>query len=136
MGKLEERNNRKTMNWKIRFNLGRGENFMKWRITDTRNNESFYLDPEMYTLTIKDCKLRNQKGTAKKIHEGSNKSVCAWIDCEDILAGGPRDVEGQLIRYNPRVTPKWMLDQIDVDGCEFEKLLTDGKNVIWPTDLT
>ena len=124
------------MSFKIRFNLGRGENFQKWRITDNTNGESFYLNPDDFCLTLVKCTLRNQKGTAERIYEGSNKTVCAWIDCEDILAGGPKDVEGQLIRYNPRVTPKWMLDQIDVDGCEFEKLLTDGKNVIWPTDLT
>ena len=130
MGKLEERNNRKTMNWKIRFNLGRGENFMKWRITDTRNNESFYLDPDLYTLTIKDCKLRNQKGTAKKIHEGSNKSVCAWIDCEDILIGLPKDIKGEKLTYNPRENPYWTLNGENVDGQRFIKLFTSGSKVI------
>ena len=122
------------MSFKIRFNLGRGENFEKWRITDNTNGESFYLNPDDFCLTLVKCTLRNQKGAAERIYKGSNKTVCAWIDCEDILAGMPRGVEGQLISYNPRVTPNWRLEEDNIDGKTFDKLLTDGRNVIWQID--
>ena len=122
------------MSFKIRFNLGKGENFQKWRITDNTNNESFYLAPENFCLTLVKCTLRNQKGAAERIYEGSNKTVCAWIDCEDILASSPTEVEGELISYNPRKAPYWTQEDKNVDGKKFDKLLTDGQNVKWQID--
>lgn len=118
------------MSFKIRFNLGRGKNYLKWKITDNTNNESFYLDPNKVLLTLVECKLRNQKGTAKKIYEGQHKTVCAWIDCKDILVGGQQKVKGIEVRYNPKENPYWTLDGKNVDGYEFDKLLTYENKII------
>lgn len=118
------------MSFKIRFNLGRGKNYQKWRITDNTNGQSFYLDPKGVCLTLVKCTLRNQKGAANKIHQGANKTVCAWIDCEDILAGSAIDVEGELVKYNPREIPNWIYRGDNVDGKTFDKLLTNGKNIL------
>lgn len=119
------------MSFKIRFNLGKGKNFEKWRVTNNRTKESYYFDPNKVTFQLVDCKLRNQKGAANKIHQGANKTVCAWIDCEDILALPSRKIEGDLIKYNPRETPNWTNDGVNVDGAQYEKLFTQGRNIIW-----
>ena len=61
------------MSFKVRFNLGRGENYQKWQITNNSNGEVSYLVPESFNLELRGCTLRNQKGAADKIYEGANK---------------------------------------------------------------
>ena len=118
------------MSFKIRFNLGWGDNYQKWKITNNSNGEVIYLAPELFNLELSECTLRNQKGTAKKIHEGSNKTVCAWIDCEDIIIREVDPIVGQmLLKYNPRVNPNWTCNDENVDGKKFKKLSTYKTNI-------
>jgi len=117
-------------NYKIRFNLGRGENYQKWKITNNRTEESFYLLPEEFNLELVGCTLRNQKGTAERIYNGSNKTVCAWIDCDDIVVRTHRHLVGTNLEYNPRVSPNWLLEGDDVDNEIFDKLETYGKLIL------
>ena len=75
--------------YKIRFHLGRGDNFMKWQVKtlvngDPTNYSVQYFEPEQYQLAMFDAKLRVQLGTSKKIHEGACKTVCAWVECENL----------------------------------------------------
>ena len=74
------------------------------------------------------CKLRNQPALARKIHEGADKDVCAWVDCEsvDVLpatAGG-----GDPVLYNPRRVPYWTNESGDnLDNRKFDTLISDGR---------
>ena len=60
---------------KVRFNLGRGPNYLKWKVSYP-NGEVMYYYPTGVQLTMKGCTLKNSKSTAQKIFRGeSNKTV-------------------------------------------------------------
>ena len=124
--------------YKVRFNLGKGANFMKWKVTDVKNNTSRYIDPLEYNLSMFNTQLKNYKTTASKINAGSNKTVCAWIICETIVvtdasrANNSALKQFDQVRYNPRVKPFWILDGTDVDGERFKTLETLGRNIFTP----
>ena len=65
---------------KVRFNLGKGKNYMKWKLQFPTHSE--YYSPSEYNLAMFGCTLKNSKTTAKKIHDGAHKTVCAWILCD------------------------------------------------------
>jgi hypothetical protein len=103
--------------YKVRFNLGRGENYMKWKIVDPDGVTSYYF-PTGVQLRMTGCQLKNNKSAAQKIFRGeSNKTVCAWVLCdkfevkvndfEQLDLGNPR------LKYNPRVSPTWMLEPLN-----------------------
>jgi len=100
--------NPKTM-YKVRFHLGAGEHFMHWQIK--HQNVTAYHDPSKVQLALFDAKLVVQPSTAKKIHEGACKTVCAWIQCQEVQIL-PLDRIGKNetdfnVRFNPRVDPNW-----------------------------
>lgn len=117
---------------KVRFHLAKGENFKKWQVR--RKDEVYYYDPDTVNLVMTNCKLKNQKATAQKIHDGANKSVCAWIECDEVevLAGSyPRPDEFYF--YNPKHLPHWYNQKGDnVDNQKDEKLWTVGRLVVKP----
>ena len=108
----------------------------------------------MYALKICGCKdkaddlvqemyikLHNHKGTDKKINEGQNKTVCAWIMCRSvnvILAQSSSfkkyiKEEGMtnVAQYNPRITPYWRdQDDNNIDKHEYSFMLTDGTKLL------
>ena len=112
---------------KIRFNLGKGKNFMKWKI-QYPNGEIEYHNPTDVQLLMHDCTLKNHKKTAQKIFDGGEKVVCAWILCKSLEIKTndfvQADLSGERVRYNPRVTPHWMLNDENVDGLPVDKLVT------------
>ena len=114
--------------YKVRFNLGKGDNYMKWKVTDLSVNSSVYLDPKDFTLLMTGAKLHNSKTTAQKIKDGSNKTVCAWIVCEELDLRPPLtcyQVLGEQVRYNPKVLPHWHDESgRDIDGSVHEVLIT------------
>ena len=121
--------------YKIRFNLGKGENFMKWKVTSPEGNTE-YLDPSRFTIIMRNCKLRNQPSTAQKIHDGANKTVCAWIDAEDVEVMEDYDIDinwynDKRINFNPRKQPNWVYEaEIEnLDNKEFSLLTTSGRSV-------
>lgn len=103
---------------KVRFHLAKGENYKKWQIKDLRDNKVSYVDPQKFWLVLDDCKFRNQRGTAQRIFDGENKTVCAWIECQraewapvDQVAD-PADNFRRYqvlhsVSYNPRIHPFW-----------------------------
>tara|TARA_S200002703_G_scaffold40354_1_gene35153 strand:- start:6753 stop:7175 length:423 start_codon:yes stop_codon:yes gene_type:complete len=128
----------KTQKHTLRFNLGKGENYMKWKHTKP-NGKVEYLDPEHVSFVCGQAKLRNHRGTAEKIFSGDNKSVCAWIECDTLMICKivPSETVEMFIEsgstelsYNPRVAPHWR-DNMgnDVDNCEYSGLITHGKRV-------
>ena len=60
---------------KVRFNLGRGKNFMKWKVTYPDRVE--YHNPNDVQLVMTDCVFKNHKGVAQKIFNDGEKVVCA-----------------------------------------------------------
>jgi hypothetical protein len=120
---------------KVRFNLGAGKNFMKWKIQHPDGKVEYH-SPEDVQLIMTDCVLKNHKKTAQKIFDGGEKVVCAWVLCKSIeLKQSKFDSEldcmltGDKVSYNPRVTPHWMLNGENVDGMLVDRLVTVGRAV-------
>ena len=114
--------------FKVRFNLGRGKNFMKWKV-QYPDGKVEYHSPTDIQLVMHLCHLKNQKKTAQKIFDGGEKVVCAWVLCKELTIAWSSnfvqaDITGERVSYNPRVTPHWMLDGENVDGMSVDKLVT------------
>lgn len=117
--------------YKVRFNLGRGNNYMKWKIEDIKTNKAYYIDPNEVSLILVNCTLHNNRNRSEEIFLGSHKSVCSWVLCEKVLIDAPREVYGEQIRYNPRVAPHWVHNGDDVDGKQYDELKTNNKNIFY-----
>ena len=116
-------------NIKVRFNLGKGKNYLKWKVQTSTGIEYYY--PADVQLVLKNCKLKNSLTTAQKIFNGENKTVCAWILCEDIIIKHndfqQHDImKTSRLRYNPRVKPFWTLDDegLSIDGNEYKEIVS------------
>ena len=127
------------MNYTLRFHLGKGRNYKKWQLKRMSPVGKFalttnYYEPENFHAILYNCKLRNQEATAKKIHEGMNKTVCAWVQFEDIHLLGDSvphslmSLLGESYRYNPRKQPNWVSDTSDnADGVELPLVLVTNR---------
>ncbi len=97
------------MSIKVRFHLAAGENFRKWQVR--KGNEVSFYSPNEVNILMVGCKLRNHLSIAKKIHEGANKEVCAWVECQsvEIKSKGEMQVDTSApVSYNPRIAPHWV----------------------------
>lgn len=113
---------------KVRFNLGAGNNYMKWKVSNEKSVE--YLDPNNASLRLVNCKLVNRPKSAKKIHEGAHKFVCAWIECEYMEQIRLNQGTDAQVHYNPRIKPYWYDDAgNNIDNNYFPELITVGKKV-------
>ena len=115
--------------YKVRFNLGRGKNYMKWKIECA--GESAYYDPAEWNLFLSGCTLKNNKSAARKIFAGENKNVCAWIMCDHVFLGKNYELpqEGVQLKYNPRVQPNWTADEANVDNEKYDAIWSDGRKL-------
>ena len=95
--------------YKVRFNLGKGKNFMFWQVINTETGSFKYYNPSKVSIVMSNCFLRNQKATANKIFNGSNKSVCAWVECDNviIIKDSNLSYNSFKVSYNPRKSPNW-----------------------------
>lgn len=119
--------------FKVRFHLGQGENYMKWQVKNTIDNSVMYIDPASFSITLTGCRLMNRKSTAQKIHDGANKTVCAWIECGSVEIDARNLKKADLIypiKYNPREAPHWQ-DSMgqDIDGGWIPKIQTMGREL-------
>ena len=128
--------------YKVRFHLGRGEHFMHWQIKSKLNTGDGtgakeivdYVDPLDNQLAMLGCKLSLQPTAAQKIHDGANKTVCAWIECEAVqvlevnrLKPNEQDYR---IKFNPRQNPEWTDGYNNVvSGNEYEILFTNDRTL-------
>ena len=114
---------------KVRFNLGKGKNYMKWKVEFPTHSE--YYSPDDTTLALFGCQLKNHKKTAEKINQGANKSVCAWILCDNVFLTQnieqPKD--GVQLKYNPRTQPNWLAGAAVVDNEYFDHIWSDGRKL-------
>ena len=124
--------------YRVRFNLARGEHFMHWQVMDMKRGEIDYYDPEQVCIAMYKCVLKNQKGTAQKIHAGANKSVCAWVECSFVLTRHKSlemctcDCLSFPLQYNPRVAPHWVGLGSNIDGFYFDRLVTESNKIFLP----
>lgn len=114
---------------KIRFNLGRGKNYMKWRIIHYDGRVE-YLDPTEVQLVMTNCVLNNSKLAAERIFNGGNKTVCSWILCDNLEIRynnfNQSDIKGRRLRYNPRIAPNWLICKINIDGTRHSRIESVG----------
>lgn len=116
--------------YEVRFNLGLGQNYMKWKVTDRLKGKVHYLLPDEQQIRLNDCRLVNRKSQAQKIFEGAHKQVCAFVECRsfDIL-NRPVPLCRHVL-YNPRIAPYWRdVGGRDIDGMVFKTLMTNGRVV-------
>lgn len=98
--------------YKVRFNLGAGKNYMKWKV-EGPEGVAYYAPDEVQIIMI-NCQLKNQRKTAEKILDGAHKTVCAWIKCGGLTVMKEkvfREGSGLQLKYNPRVLPHWFTNE-------------------------
>ncbi len=127
---------------KVRFHLAKGENYKKWQIKNTVTDEVNYVDPHEFFLVLDDCKFRNQPGTARRIFNGENKTVCAWIECGSLRVleadSGMDPAENfrqhrvlHSVSYNPRIHPFWAsLHGEKLDNYEATRVVSWGRELM------
>jgi|LakMenEpi03Aug12_release.lakeMendotaPanAssembly.Ray.scaffolds.fasta_scaffold61293_2 hypothetical protein len=126
---------------KVRFHLGRGENYKHWQIVEFPNVK--YFDPNENNLILTNCLLKNNKNVAEKIYKGENKTVCAWILCEKVdivLNSNFNKKKYKKISYNPKKFPYWINlsenellqtfdDNRSIDNYKFSEIRSIGKTL-------
>lgn len=118
--------------YRVRFHLGKGRDYMKWQVFDLKHNTKDYYNPEKVSLVMKGCELGNHPKTAQRIYEGTNKTVCAWVSCNEVMVSlkPPSFKEMVQYKYNPRKNPHWFTDTHDnVDGRKLSMMFTHNKQV-------
>lgn len=123
------------MTTKVRFHLGRGANYQRWQVRC--GDDVQYYDPEDCILEMHNAVLRNQRGTAERILEGENKTVCAWVECDHVVVK-PRGVHTlpavqEFFHFNPKRRAHWFnTKREDVDNTKHKLLATFGRLIITP----
>ena len=129
--------------FKVRFHLLRGPQFGHWQVKQVDPWAELpvqYFDPKLFQLHMFDCTLINKKGTAKRIFEGGEKNVCAWILCGTVASqpAQPKSASkvfklvhsAEQLFYNPRVAPHWTDSRgINFDGVRLPALRTADHRV-------
>ena len=118
---------------RVRFHLGAGPHYMQWQIS-TLDGDKRYVSPTYHQIVMKGCRLRSRRKAAEQIHQGANKSVCAWVECQEIeiCPAAPSAGDSSQIHYNPRVAPHWVDDNQDADGRTYPLLHTNGRGIFRP----
>lgn len=111
---------------KVRFNLSRGENYMKWKVMYSDGGVKYY-NPTDVQIIMFGCTLSNSRKSAEKIFSGeTTKVVCAYVKCEDVkvITSNFKTESNTLIKYNPREMPFWNINGENVDGNYYDELFT------------
>ena len=123
--------------YKIRFHLGRGENFMKWQVKAPGYVQ--YVDPAEHQIAMFNAKLKVQLGTSKKIHEGACKTVCAWVQCEEFQIMRNDTIKPNIndfyVRFNPRHNPNWVdMQNTILSDEEYSLLVSQDRSLFVVTE--
>ena len=106
---------------------------MKWQLTDP-NGDKQYFNPEHKSIAMFGCRLRVQPSTAQKIHDGANKSVCAWIECEHTqVVDKPivMTIFDTRISFNPKRSVHWMTEEGEIKDGEFMPLIVTNERELF-----
>lgn len=109
---------------KVRFNLSRGKNYMKWKVMYS-DGRIVYYSPTEVQIVMYGCTLKNSRTAAQKIFTGeTTKVVCAWVLCDDIqiITDNFKSESNTRIKYNPRELPYWNLNGKNMDGENVKEL--------------
>jgi len=118
---------------------------MKWQIKylgteDGRDDRVSYVNPLDNQLAMLGCKLSVQPTAAKKIHDGANKTVCAWIECEEVQVLSVDRIkpneQDYRIRFNPRVSPNWIDENNTIVSGEQYQILFTSDRTLWAVSET
>lgn len=107
--------------YRLRFHLGAGTNFMKWQLRNKKEGILKFFDTDEFYYIVVDGKLNNSRKVAEQIHGGSNKTVCSWISFSDGFMSNDTIPGLTRISYNPKINPFWSAveyDQSNIDGFE------------------
>jgi len=120
--------------YRLRFNLGRGDNYQKWQVKNMVSGNVTYFDPASFTIMANGVRLVNSKNTAAKIHQGANKTVCAYVLCNSLAAvnkGTFSEIgRGEQLSYNPKVRPHWAgADGSDIDDQSYDRVITTDRRI-------
>lgn len=120
---------------KVRFHLAHGPNYQRWQVR--QGDDVNYYDPEDVMLEMHNATLRNQRKTAERINQGENKTVCAWIECDQVIVKPLKEQlipeVQQFIHYNPRVRPYWYIKSAtSIDDTNYDMLATFGRLIFHP----
>jgi hypothetical protein len=122
----------------LRFHLLKGPNFKKWQVTAPDGSKTYH-DPNDVQITMRQCRLHNQPGTAARINaEEINKTPCAGVECESLSVKVLRcwhlPAPGERVFYNPHVAPHWR-DESDanIDGTTWD-VITTLSNALFAMD--
>ena len=118
--------------YRVRFHLAKGDNFMKWQVFDKLHGTKDYYDPDTRSIIMRDCLLGNHATTAKKIFDGDNKTVCAWVACNEVRVVDSVPTIGKLThyKYNPRKNPHGHTDTLNnADNLKFNMMVTNKRKV-------
>lgn len=123
------------MKAKVRFHLARGVNYQRWQVKQGDSTE--YYDPDDVILQMKNATLRNQRKTAERICDGANKSVCAWVECDEVTVTRANPETAPAVKdfahYNPKRRPYWHnAAREDLDNTKYNRLATYGRLIIIP----
>ena len=113
-------------NHKVRFNLSRGENYMKWQIMYNDGRVEYH-HPAEVQIIMTGCTLKNRRTVAEKIYTGATtKVVCAWVTCNVLELRTENFIKDNdlRIRYNPRKHPYWEMEGENLDGKNYEKIFS------------
>jgi hypothetical protein len=105
---------------------------MKWQVFDKLHGTKDYYDPDTRSIIMRDCFLGNHATTAKKIFNGDNKTVCAWVACNEVRVVDSVPTIGKLThyKYNPRKNPHWHTDTLNnADNLKFNMMVTNKRKV-------
>lgn len=120
--------------YRVRFHLARGDNYMKWQVFDKQENTKDYFDPESKSIIMIDCILGNNPATAQRILDGENKTVCAWVACDDVMVVDSLPLSSTSgmthYKFNPKKNPHWFTEtHNNRDNMTFTKMITESKKV-------
>jgi hypothetical protein len=121
----------------VRFHLSKGEHYKHWQVKvykDGSRVDVQYYDPKDYQLELKNCKLINKIGAAKRVNESGVKSVSGWVECEDFFVTEKCPTETlEKIFYNPIKDLHWRREgdcgEFEWDNSQYQTLVTEGKQV-------
>ena len=119
----------------IRSHLGKGDHFGHFQIrryiTDAKQGEIVeYINPELFNITFKNCKLHNKTSQSDKILKGENKKPCAWLIAESYEVNNSSFINSVEVAFNPRKSKNWtVLNNTEIlksnaDNETFKKITT------------
>jgi hypothetical protein len=122
----------KIIMFRLRFHLAQGPHFMHWQVRGP-NGVSYY-KPDEVTIRAQNVTLKNSASTAKKIFEGADKTVCAWLQCEFLEVIPKQDFvieKYTRLFFNPRNCIHWTNEEgWNLDNKFVGEIITIGRQVL------